>query len=62
MSFLELLWPGGGPNRMWFASQGFVQNERGEWVRPDEVRPLTPPNTATPTEAETQSQPGNGAA
>ncbi|HEY9871754.1 MAG TPA: hypothetical protein V6D08_21535 [Candidatus Obscuribacterales bacterium] len=30
--YYELLWTN-GVSRMWYASAGYVQNERGEWVR-----------------------------
>lgn len=48
--YSEFLWPD-GVNRMWFAANGFVQNEHGQWVRKQESN-----NGSNPQEADDSAQ------
>ncbi|MCA9805324.1 MAG: hypothetical protein KC777_25315 [Cyanobacteria bacterium HKST-UBA02] len=54
--YAEFLFPG-GVNRMWFVTNGFVQNEHGQWVRRDEL-PVAKPPSNTPEKPEEKQEDG----
>lgn len=55
--YADFLFPG-GVNRMWFVTNGFVQNEQGQWVRRDELPAASPPSSA-PEEPEEKQKDGD---